>query len=122
MSKLLITSSIYSFSLIPRFLLILRRVSLNDLRIIVANGESIDPVSVTDVLNANLVYLCESKTTIPGDIVDCHGIGKSSPYLCDILKYSATERNSHFPRRCASHRYVDGEIVSAAVNTSGRAG
>lgn len=48
---------------------------MDDLKIIVANGDSVDPASLADVLNANLVYLCKSNAGTSNDIVDCYGIG-----------------------------------------------
>lgn len=52
------------------------RASLNDLEIIIASDEveTFKP-NYADILNANLVYLCERNATYAHEIVDCHGIG-----------------------------------------------
>lgn len=52
------------------------RASLADLEIIITSGEEINPNAYADILNANLVYLCENRKNNSKDIVDCHGIGK----------------------------------------------
>ena len=40
------------------------------------SGEEINPSDYLDLLNGNLVYLCEKRAENENDIVDCHGIGK----------------------------------------------
>ncbi|XP_031618492.1 polynucleotide 5'-hydroxyl-kinase NOL9 [Contarinia nasturtii] len=49
--------------------------SLNDLDILVTSGVEINPADYLDLLNGNLVYLCEKHSESGNDIVDCHGIG-----------------------------------------------
>lgn len=53
------------------------RASLNDLEVIVTSDE-VEGIKLNtiDILNANLVYLCERNAKYSSDIVDCYGIGK----------------------------------------------
>lgn len=49
------------------------------------NGEEVNPSDYLDLLNGNLVYLCEKPTNNTTDIVDCHGIGTFSSKLTTLI-------------------------------------
>lgn len=67
------------------------RASLNDLSVLVTSGEEINPSDYLDLLNGNLVYLCEKRADNENDIVDCHGIGKSHELHSDEIHFFLIE-------------------------------
>lgn len=52
------------------------RASLDGMTVSVSSRETIDPSDYLDLLNGNLVYLCEKLAGHNEDIADCRGIGK----------------------------------------------
>lgn len=58
---------------------------MDDLDVLVTSGVEVNPADNLDLLNGNLVYLCEKKAE--NDIVDCHGIGKFQSEIQWISKY-----------------------------------
>lgn len=61
------------------------RASLNDLDVLITNGEEVAQADYLDLLNGNLVYLCWRQPEQTNDIIDCHGIGEFT--ACNALKF-----------------------------------
>lgn len=85
------------------------RASLNDLDVIVTSGEKISPSDYLDLLNANLVYLCEKRVGGTTDIVDCHGIGESSTPHQNSIKTASLSITFYF---------ISGIVRSVDIHTN----
>lgn len=67
--------------------------SLNELKILIVNDDSVSSDMQPNVINGNLVYLCQSKADDTDDILECYGLGTFFVFVYSNMFFSVSNKS-----------------------------